>query len=114
MMYLAMFSDLFSSRPVIDVPVDAGDDGVVVTESVKALCIDARAGLVIVDLAGGYNVLFAAVVIDELVGGMIGFVSDSGVDVLAGVDIKMVAAAMVDLEFIPMRLSLEDSLRFCC
>jgi hypothetical protein len=36
-----IFNDLLSSRPVINVPVDAGDDGVVVTMSVKALRIDA-------------------------------------------------------------------------
>ena len=45
---------------------------------------------------------------------MIDFVTDIDVDVLAGVDANMVAAAMADLEFIDMGISLEDPLRFCC
>ena len=51
------------SEPLIDMTVDAGDDGVVVTVSAKALRVDTRADLVIVG--------FAAVMIRGLVGGMI-------------------------------------------
>ena len=39
---------------------------------------------------------------------LFGFVTGIGVDVLAGVD------ASTALEFIVMRVSLEDALRFCC
>ena len=78
---------------MIDVPDDAGDDAVVVTASAKTLRIIARSDLVvIVDLAGGYNVLFAAVVIDGLVGGMIDF------NMLTEFRMFMVVAAVVVLD----------------
>ena len=48
-----------------------------------------------------------------IAGVIIGFVPGIDVDVLAAVDAKMVAAAMIDLECIDMRVSLEDSLRCC-
>ena len=54
-----VFNDCLSSRPVIDVPVDAGDDGVVVT---------------MVDVMVG-------VFIDLLVDTIIGSVADIGLDV---------------------------------
>ena len=44
---------------------------------------------------------------------MIDFVTDIDVGVLAGVDANMVAAVTTDLEFIPKRVSLENSLRCC-
>ena len=80
---------------MIEVPVDAGDDGVVVTVSAKTLRIDTRVGLAILGLAGGFIVLFVGIVIGGLVDGMIGV----AVDMLA------------ELESIDMRVSLEDSLR---
>ena len=163
----AMFKEFLCSRPVIDVPVDEGDDAAVVTESAKTLRTGARSGLVVVAFAAvvirglvmltelGIVVVFVAaialevfvtvpcvgdvragvwtgtaidsdvtittrvgvmvrVLIDLLTDKIIGFVTGIGVDVLAGVDTNMVAAAMVDLEFIIMRVSLEDALRFCC
>ena len=84
------FNNFFSSRPVIDVPVDGNNDEVVVTASVKTLCIDTRSGLLIVGLAGGFIVLFAGVVIDGLADGMIGV----GVDMLAEFGIVVVVAAV--------------------
>ena len=93
-----MFNDFFISRPVIDVPVDAGDDAVGVTVSAKALRIDTRVGLIIFGLAGGVIVVFAAIVIGGLVNGMIGV----GVDMLT------------ELGFIDTLVTLEDSLGFCC
>ena len=93
-----MLNDFFSSRPVIGVPVDAGDDAVGVTVSAKPLIIVTRVGLVILGLAGGVIVLFAAIVIGGLVNGMIGV----GVDILT------------ELGFIDTRVTLEDSLGFCC
>ena len=85
-----MFNNFFSSRPVIDVPVDMEGDGVVVTISAKTLCMVARSDLLIVGLAGGFIVLFAGVVIDGLADGMI----DVGVDMLAGFGIVVVVAAI--------------------
>ena len=64
-----MFHDAISSRPVLDMPVDAGDDGVVVTESAKTLRIGT---LVIADLAEGFVIVFAVLVINALISGMIG------------------------------------------
>ena len=93
-----VFNDCLSSRPVIDVPVDAGDDEVGVTVSAKTFRIDTRVGLVIFGLAGGVIVVFAAIVIGGLVNGMIGV----GVDMLT------------ELGFIDTRVTLEDSLGFCC
>ena len=43
-----MFNDLLSVRAMIEAPVDEGDDGVVVTVSVKALSADRRTEVVIV------------------------------------------------------------------
>ena len=42
------FNDLLSVRAMIEAPVDEGDDGVVVTVSVKTLSTDARTEAVIV------------------------------------------------------------------
>ena len=83
---------------MIDVLLDAGDDRLVVITSVKALCINLRDDSVISRMAGGFVVLLGGVVIDRFVGGMIG----------VGVDM------MTDMELIDMRVSLEDSLCFCC
>ena len=77
-----MFNEFCSSRPVIDVPVDAGDDEVVVTVSARTLRINVRSDLAIVVLAW--------VVINGFVGGMI----DVGVDILAELDIVVVVAAV--------------------
>ena len=88
----AMFKYFLCSP--IDVPVDAGGDGVDVTESAKPLRIDTRAGVAIVGLAGGLGLR-------------------SGLRVgLAGADV-MLAAAILDPEFIDTRVSLEDALRCC-
>ena len=84
------FNNFFSSRPVIDVPVDGDNDEVVVTMSAKKLCMVARSDLVILGLAGGFIVLFAGVVIDGLADGMI----DVGVDMLAEFGIVVVVAAV--------------------
>ena len=79
-------NDSFSSRPVVNVPVDAGDDAVVVTVSVvKALRIDARAGLVII-------------VLDEAV--IRGLVDEKiGVVMLVKLDIVVIIAATDVLRF---------------
>ena len=90
-----MFSDFCSSRPVIAVPVDAGDDGVVVTRSIKTLRIGVRSGLVILGLA--------RVVIPVLVGEMIGVV------MLVEFDIVVVIAATIVL-----RVLVTDVLHFRC
>ena len=74
-----MFNGFLSSLPVIDVPVDEGNNGVVVTASVKALRIGARSNWVIVGLAGGCMVLLTRLVMDGLVCEVIGV----GVDILA-------------------------------
>ena len=179
----------FSSRPVIDVPADAGDDAVVVVaRTVKKLRIDTRTGLAIVGLIGGLGLcriggiivrftavglasgmigvgvdmltevnigvvvaaaiasevfatascigdvragvcagtvigidvafvtranLAVGVLTDLLTDTTIGFVSSVRVDVLAGVDTNMVAAAMTDPEFIDTWVTLEYSFRFC-
>ena len=81
-----MLNGFSSSRPVIDVPDDAGDDVVVATVSVRTLRIDSRCGVVIVGLVGGSIVLS-----DGLVGRMFGV----SVEMLA---VFMVAAA-IDLGF---------------
>ena len=81
--------------------VDEGDAGVVVTETVKALCVDSRTELVILGLA--------RVVVDASVGGMIGL----GVDMLTALGIVVVVAAAITLEVFET-VSLEDSLSFCC
>ena len=65
------FNGLLSSRPVIDVPVDGGYDEVVVIASTETLRIDARSDLVTAGMDGGSIVIFATVVIDGLLGGMI-------------------------------------------
>ena len=78
-----MSNVFFSSRPAIDVPVDVGGDGVVVTESAEALRIGVRSDLVIVWLAGGFIVVLAKVAVDGMISVMIG----AGVDVLAEFDI---------------------------
>ena len=87
-----MFNGFSSCRPAIDVPVDAGDDGVVATASAQTLRIDSRCVVVIFDLVRGSIVLF-----DGLVGRMFGVI-----DVLAGVDAKMMAVTTTDLDFIVM------------
>ena len=51
---MTRFNDDVSSRPVIDVPVDAGGDGVVVPESAKTLRIGTRSDLLIVGLSGDF------------------------------------------------------------
>ena len=79
----------------MDVPVDAGDDAVVVTVSSKALRIDARAGLVIVVLDEA--------VIRELVDEKIGVV------MLVEFDIVVVIAATIVL-----RVLVTVVLSFCC
>ena len=48
-----------------------------------------------------------------ITGTIIDFFPGISVDVLAGVDANMVAAAMTDLEFFDTRVSLEDALRCC-
>ena len=84
LMQSTMFNDLLSARAVMHVPVDAGDDGVVVTVSAKVTRTDARTDVVIVLLAG--------VLIGGLVGGMV------GVDMLAELGIVIVGAAVIALE----------------
>ena len=86
---------------MIDVLVDEGDAGVVVTETVKALRVDSRTDLVIVGLT--------RVMVDALVGGMIGL----GVDMLTALGIVEVVASAIALEVFET-VSLEDSLSFCC
>ena len=54
------------------------------------------------------------VLIDLLMNTIIFFVTGVRVDVSAGVNANTSAAVMTDFEFIDMRVSLEDSLRFCC
>ena len=169
-----MLNNIFISRLTFDVPVDAGDDGVVIFMSVNVFIVDTRSDVAIVGLAGDSIALLAGEVIDGLLGGMIGvgvgmltefgivvvvaatialnvfvtvscvgdvrvgvwtgtaidsdvttvtrvgmvvvliadtitgFVSGIDVDVLAGVD------ATADLGFIDTRVSLEESLDFCC
>jgi len=94
-----MLNDCLCSRPVIDVPVDAGDDEVVATVSAKTLRTGARSdSVMLVGLAGGLIVIF----------------TDVGVDVLVGVNANMLVATITDMEFIGTRVSLEDSLSFCC
>ena len=73
---------------MIDVPVEAGDDGVVATASAKTSRIDSRCGLMIVGPAGAFIVPFAGVMIEGSVGGMFGV----DVDMLA--ELRMVAAAI--------------------
>ena len=73
---------------MIDVPVEAGDDGVVATASAKTSRIDSRCGLMIVGPAGAFIVPFAGVMIEGSVGGMFGV----DVDMLA--ELCMVAAAI--------------------
>ena len=96
-----MLNDFLSSREVIDVLVDEGDAGIVVTETVKALRVDSRTDLVIVGLT--------RVMVDALVGGMIGL----GVDMLTALGIVEVVASAIALEVFET-VSLEDSLSFCC
>ena len=92
-----VFNGFLSSRPIIGVPVDEGDDGVVVTVSAKALRIDERDVLVFIGLD--------RVVIGGSVGGIIGV----DVDMLTEFDTAVVIAMAIALE----RVSLEDSLSFC-
>ena len=82
-----MFKDFLCSGPVIDVPVDAGDDEVVVTVSVvKALRTDARTDLLVI-------VVFSAVaVMRGSVGGMV------CVGMLTELGIVMVVATAIALE----------------
>ena len=96
-----MLNDFLSSREMIDVLVDEGDAGIVVTETVKALRVDSRTDLVIVGLT--------RVMVDALVGGMIGL----GVDMLTALGIVEVVASAIALEVFET-VSLEDSLSFCC
>ena len=86
LMQSTLSNDFFVSRSIIDVPVDAGDDGVVVTVSDKTVGTDVRSDLVIAVLAW--------VVINGLVGAMIGV----GVGMLADLDIVAVVAATIALE----------------
>ena len=83
-----MFKGLLCSRVVIDVSFDAGDAEVVVTMSTKALCTGARSDLVMI--------MLALVVINGLVGGMIGV----GFDMLTGLGIVVVAVPEIDLEIV--------------
>ena len=66
-------------------PVDAGDDGVVVTVSAKVLCTDARTDVVIVLLAG------------VVIGGLVVI----GVDMLAEVGIVIVVRTVIAFELFP-------------
>ena len=107
---LTMLNDFFISRPIIDVPVDAGDDEVVVTVPAKTVGTDVRAGLwtgiaMDIDVTIVTRVGMVVVLIADTI---TGFVPGIDVDVLAGVDAK------TDLKFIDTRVSLEDSLGFCC
>ena len=63
-----------------DVPVDVGEDAVVITMSVETLRIDTSIDLVIDVLTGGLIVFLIGVVIGGLVNGMIRV----GVDMLDG------------------------------
>ena len=83
-----MFKGLLCSRVVIDVSFDAGDAGVVATMSTKALCTGARSDLVMI--------MLALVVINGLVGGMIGV----GFDMLTELGIVVVAVPEIDLEIV--------------
>ena len=65
-----MFKDFFSSVPVLDVPVDAGGDGVADTMSVTTLRIDARSDLMVANLVGGFIVVLGKVVVDRMISGM--------------------------------------------
>ena len=95
-----MFNDLLSVRAVMDVPVDAGDDGVVVTVSVKTLSTDARTEVVIVLLAGLVSVRLVVIVVDIVVRAVIAF------------ELFLAVSCMVDVRVMP--ISLDGSLRFCC
>ena len=75
-----------SSFPVIDVPVDAGDDEVLVTVSIKTLRINVRSVLAVVVLAWA--------MISGLADGMIGV----RVDISTELDIVVVVAAASALE----------------
>ena len=77
-----ILNDSASSLPVTDVPVDAGDNEVVVVTSAKTLRINVRSDLAIVVLTW--------VVINGFVGAMIGV----GVDILAELDIVVVISVL--------------------
>ena len=84
-----MFNVFCSSRPVTDVPVDAGADGSVVVTSAKTLRINVRSALVM---------------INGLAGGMIGV----RVDILTELDIVVVVATASALEVFVTVSCVED------
>ena len=86
-----MFNEFLSSLSTIDVPVDAGDDGVIIFMSVNVFIVDTRSDVAIVGLAGGSIALLAGEVIDGLLGGII------GVGMLTEFGIVVVVAATIAL-----------------
>ena len=92
-----VFNEFLNSRPMIDVPVDGGDDGVAVTVSVTALLTSNRDVLMILGLEGVVSA------------GSVGAIIGADVDVLTEFDIAVVIAGAIALE----RVSLEDPLSFC-
>ena len=90
-MQSTMRNDFFSSRPVIGVPVDAGDDAVVDTKSATTLRFGTWTVLVIADLAEGLIILFVAFGINGLIGAMI------DVDMLDELGVVVVAVAAIAL-----------------
>ena len=88
---------------------------VMVVSCVGEVCTDACTGKVInndVTTAIWVGAMME-VLIDLLADTIIGIVTDIGVDVSAGVNVKLLAAAMTDLEFMVMVVSLTESLCFC-
>ena len=80
-----MFNDLFSSRARIDMLIDEGNTGVVVTASVKALRVNARTDLVIPGPA--------RMVVDVSVGR----INVVGIGMLTALGIVVVVAAAIAL-----------------
>ena len=89
-----VFKEIFSSCPVIDVPVEAGGDEVVATMSAKTLRIGTRSDLIVVSVAGGFIAVLTKALVDGLVGVMIGV----GTDVFAEFGIVVVVSTAIALE----------------
>ena len=130
--FIVLFADLVIAGLVggiIGVDVDILNELYIVVVFVAAIALevfvtvscvgDVRAGVwtgTAIDSDATFVMRVGAMVgvlIDLLAVKIIGFVTRIGVDVLAGVDANMVAAAMTDLEFFDTRVSLEDALRCC-
>ena len=92
-----------------------GLEVVMVVLCVGDVCTDVRTGKAIsndVTIAIWVGEMME-VLIALLADTIIGTVTDIGVDVLAGVNVKLLAAAMTDLECVVLVVSLTDSLYFC-